>query len=578
MASPRSPRRDTAASASVLPSASPPAPSPSAPSAPSASPPAPDPLFRHCVDQTDVLGDELTDIRDPRNVIFILDLTSDRPHLRCFAWTDVRQIIEQQGTPPNERVRYWRSAPVTPNYVHKLSDVWLDPAIDVLTELYNTFIIRSSYEAEIGTYYGASSLHGAVERIRMPEPAHRADVRAFLEGAITREELLARVTPSFYPEPEDLIAPAYHRISTTAAFIGEVDDGQPAGYGLLWQRFNPPLRQRFDEPLVYSFDIIYPSRRLVVPATVNAFGTLVLYSNDPLPRAYGVFMRHLYLMYQGRRVRWVDGTFTPPDVLPARVMRALTGSYESHRRQEQRSFDRMREPRNRRAADDEEPEVLPVCALLEHAVPPTLHFYEDGDDLYFADAETARVVSTPDLLDAGNVVILNGILYRARVRDDFTLHFYNMRGQPVDPLPAYQRAFSLQRGHAAGYSKSAFQLRIGGDLRYQVQYNWRVRDFVVYDEATGHGGLPQLPAGLADVFLYIGGRPCSIAVEMVDGVPQYVVERIDGEGALRDPNDIPIKFLNTVRPLVVVPAVAVEEEAVMGAGNVMDLEEEDEDL
>lgn len=208
-----------------------------------------DPLLSYCLDRTDFLGDSLSTV-NAQNIVFILHISENSnqpPELRCYSWEDVRQIIEQPDTDPEDRSRHWRTEAQPSNYVHRFSDWWYDSSIDLLTQRYNTLVVRDSYYVEIGGNPWSPWRGSNLARIHIPEPVHRADLRAFLQGELTRDEFMSRLTPSFYPEPEDLVVPAFHRISNTQVFLGELQRGLPYGYGILWDRTQPPLQRRFDE-------------------------------------------------------------------------------------------------------------------------------------------------------------------------------------------------------------------------------------------------------------------------------------------------------------------------------------------
>lgn len=204
---------------------------------------APELVTRACLDVDDEIGDPLTTLT---NVVVILDLTQAQPTSSCYSWHDLRATIDQPWLPLEERVRFWRSAPVKSNFVYRLRDRWYDPSTDPLTSYYNTFAIRSWYEAGIGTSYGVSNLHGAVERIYLLEPLSREVATQALREGWSSARLATEVRSTFTPQITDMIAPQYHRLRDTTLFFGRLDQELPYGYGLLWQRGQQDETRIFD--------------------------------------------------------------------------------------------------------------------------------------------------------------------------------------------------------------------------------------------------------------------------------------------------------------------------------------------
>lgn len=198
---------------------------------------------RSCLEKSDDLGDDLADLR---NVVVIINLLTTPYSVHCYSWHDLRAIVEQPWTEPNDRVRLWRSAAMSSNNVFRLKDGWYDPSTDVLTRYYNTFVVRDSYRAKIGTYYGVSNIHGEEEQINLLQPIHRRIALQLTREGWSVERIVAGLSDRFDPEPEDAIIPELLRLSDGRLYFGIRAEDKPYGYALLWQRGREEQRRVFD--------------------------------------------------------------------------------------------------------------------------------------------------------------------------------------------------------------------------------------------------------------------------------------------------------------------------------------------
>lgn len=215
---------------------------------------------RGCLEKEDVYGDELVDIA---NIVVFVDLSTSTPLIHCMSWSDLRSTIISPNTTPQDRVRFWRAEPIPSNYVYHVHDRWYDPMLEPLTRYYNTFVYTGSYDAEVGTYYAVSALHGATERLHRVRPVHRADVVAYVREEIDAAELRRRLqetagvrdgatTPvTFRPRPEDTILPDA-LLTERRLLITRLAGGRPFGLTEQWQRGGAEAYRIFDgeEPMV----------------------------------------------------------------------------------------------------------------------------------------------------------------------------------------------------------------------------------------------------------------------------------------------------------------------------------------
>lgn len=515
-----------------------------------------DPLCTQCRETTDFLGDPLWETMEStqdqggthggttspisstpplRNLVLFLDLTTPTAHLRCYRWDEVRQLIEQPDTPATDRVRFWRSVAIPSNYVYRLSDMWLDPVLEPLTRYYNTFVLRHEYERAIGTSYGVSSLHRAIETIRVPEVVHRADVRAFFAGTMTREELLARVPgaqTAFEPAAEDLVAPSLYRFTGTALYLGRVDtteDGarEPVGYGFIYQPGHAERR----------------GRELGEPATQSVAATPI--TADPIPVPLETVHLQLWLF---DRATPVHGRILAGGHLETRSD-AFVGQYSLYTTtfdvvlEQQGGISRFTmyagEPerdytgpdairryatRELRAVIDEERDYQLECneedGIGEHAftiypgradAPDSLAVFVDeyDDYLYYHfttgddDRDVITLVPAWALVDVpflglpaadGSEEIL-----RLLVHDNYSIRLLTARGEEVPVPPAFRDLFMQQRGPDR-YRASGFRVLLDEEYYQAIMYD---DDRVaLFHERSGRNLTQPLPFARATILLH----------------------------------------------------------------------------
>jgi len=254
---------------------------------------------RGCVNKEDYIGDSL--VLD-RNLIVFINLEGRKPLLTCYRWSELRQLIEQPDVPERERVHLYFQEGKVSTRVYQLGNSWYDPRTEPLTRYYNTFVVRKSYNAPIGSSFGVSNIHGEVYPLRQLEPVHRYLVAEVVEGHLSKGEVASLITDEFIPLAEDLVAPTAVLGGASNLYLGDTYEGLPSGYGNLWKRSGQEVSRQFGNEAVPVVEAALPLSRVAAPVAapalnLNDLAAAALPANGNVALAGNYYEGNIYVVH-----------------------------------------------------------------------------------------------------------------------------------------------------------------------------------------------------------------------------------------------------------------------------------------